>query len=89
MGHNGPSLISRVLKKWCNVDNLTSMDYNSVRGFNVLYSCIVVSSSSLRQDERIFHASNCERNGTESNRHDELVDGESDWRSHLEQVEQN
>lgn len=35
-GHNGPSLISRVLKKWCNVDNLDSMDYVSCRGFNVL-----------------------------------------------------
>ncbi|XP_032784075.1 lactosylceramide 4-alpha-galactosyltransferase [Daphnia magna] len=35
-GHNGPSLITRVLRKWCNVTDIESMDYVPCRGFNVL-----------------------------------------------------
>ncbi|XP_057368458.1 lactosylceramide 4-alpha-galactosyltransferase-like [Daphnia carinata] len=35
-GHNGPSLITRVLRKWCNVTDIESMDYVTCRGFNIL-----------------------------------------------------
>ncbi len=35
-GNNGPALIFRVLQKWCNVENLKTMDYINCRGFHVL-----------------------------------------------------
>ncbi|KAK4010354.1 hypothetical protein OUZ56_019500 [Daphnia magna] len=35
-GHNGPSLITRALRKWCNVTDIEPMDYVPCRGFNVL-----------------------------------------------------
>lgn len=34
--HNGPHLLLRVLKNWCEVENLQSMNYVSCRGFNIL-----------------------------------------------------
>ena len=35
-GNNGPNLMFRVLKTWCNVETLNSMDYVTCPGFNVL-----------------------------------------------------
>ncbi|KAK4010373.1 hypothetical protein OUZ56_019519 [Daphnia magna] len=35
-GHNGPDLLLRVLKNWCEVEDLQSMNYVTCRGFNVL-----------------------------------------------------
>ncbi len=35
---NGPLLLLRVLRRWCNVNNLLSMDYIRCQGFHILPS---------------------------------------------------
>ncbi len=35
-GNNGPALMFRVLKKWCNAEHIESMNNVSCRGFNIL-----------------------------------------------------
>nr|CAH0103547.1 unnamed protein product [Daphnia galeata] len=57
-GHNGPALLLRVLKSWCNADYLEMMDYVNVscNGFNVLhYSSFYLVDYSEAAEEFFIH----------------------------------